>query len=181
MQKRLILGIGVLLGSCLSTAAQTHRAQFVLSREPSTPLVMVVQTMPAQLPPALLPPVEPVEKTLVGFTALLALAETPDRGLRRFFSVEVVKTAFATESRVPILQLPGGWLQLGGYASTHNLGNVRFGPSALGHPGVWIPRSAWAYGISLRFRLGGDAQAEGRADGWPRLAWLIGPGRGGRT
>lgn len=176
MPKWLILLLGVLLSSCLSAAAQTPTTRVVLIQELSAPLLMLARVVPAQLPPAPVPPAQPAGTTLVSLSALLALAETPDQGLKRLFSVEVVKTMFATESRVPIVQLPGR-LQLDGFARTHRLGNLLLGPSSLGHPGVLVPRSAWAYGISLTFRLGRDAQTERRADGWGCLARIVGAGR----
>jgi hypothetical protein len=177
MQKWLILPLGVLLSSCLSAAAQTPAIQVLVIQKPSAPLLMLVRVVPAQLPPAPVPPAEPAAKTLVGFTALLAWAESPDQGLKGLPSVEVIKTTFAMESRVPIVQLPGERLQLDGFASTHYLGNVLLGPSGLGHPGVRVPRSAWVSGSSLSFRLGRDAQTERHADGWRRLAWMVGAGR----
>ena len=161
MQIRLILPLGVLLSSCLSAAAQTPTTQFVLIREPSAPLLMLVQVVPAQLPPVPFSPAQPAGKTTVSLTARLARTENPGLGLMRLLSVDVVKTMFITESGVPLFQLPGGRLQLNGFASTHHLGNVLLGPpSGLGHPGVWVPRPAWVYGISLRFRLGRNAQME---------------------
>jgi hypothetical protein len=116
----------------------------------------------------------------MGLTALLARAESPDQGLNRLFSIEVVETMFATESRVPIVRVLGGRLQLDGFTSAYHMENLQLGPSGLGHPGVTVPRSAWVYGISLRFRLGRDAQAEPRGNGWRRLAWMVGAGRDGR-
>ena len=180
MQKWPILRLGVLLSSCLSAAAQTPPTQVVLIREPSAPLLMLVRVVPAQLPSAPVPSAPPAGKTLVGPTALLALAASPERGLKRLLSIEVVKTMFATESRVPIVQLPGGRLQLDGFTSTYHMKTLLLGPSGLGHPGVRAPRSAWVYGISLRFPLGRDARRDRRADGWQRLARMVGAGRDGR-
>jgi len=180
MQKWLILPLGVLLSTCLSAAAQTPMTQVVLIREPSAPLLVLVQVVPAQLPPAPVPPAPLVGTTLGRFTVLLARVDSPGQGLKGLPSAEVIKTTFATELRVPIVQLPGRRLQLDGFAGTHYLGNVLLGPSGLGHLGVMVPRSAWVYGISLRFRLGRDAQTGRPADGWRCLAWIVGAGRDGR-
>lgn len=154
MQKWLILWLWLLLGGCLAAAAQAPAAQLLLAQEPSAPLLMFVRVAPAQLPPASVAPA-PQGKALVGLTAVLALSKSPDQGLvKRLLSIEVVKTMFATESRVPIAQLPGGRLQLDGFTSTYHMKNLLLGPSGLGHPGIRAPRSARVYGIRLSFRLG---------------------------
>lgn len=158
MQKWLILRLGVLLSTCLSVAAQTPVTQVVLIREPSAPLLMLVPVVPGQLPSTFVPQAQQTGKVLPGLN-LLALAESPEQGLKGLLSVEVVKTMFATETRVPIVHLPSG-LQLDGFARTHDLGNVLLGPSGLRHAGTRIPLSVWVYGISLRFRLGRDAGTE---------------------
>jgi len=172
-----ILRIGVLLGSCLSAAAQTPTAPVVLIREPSAPLLLLVRVVPAQLPPAPVLPAPPAATTPLRFTVLLAQVDSPEHGLKGLPSVEVTKTAFATESRVPIVQIPGGRLQLDGFTSTYRLNNLLFGPLGLGHPVTIVPRPAWAYGLSLRFRLGRDAQAEPHAGAWRYLARMMGAGR----
>ncbi len=181
MQKWLILPLGALLSSCLSAAAQTPTTQVVLIRGPSAPLLILVRVVPAQLPPAPVPPAPPAGTRPGRFTVLLARVDSPDQGLKGLPSMEVIKTTFATESRVPIAQLLGGRLQLDGFTSTYYMKNLLLGPSGLGHPGVRVPRSAWVYGISLRFRLGRGAQTERCADGWRRLARMVGAGRDGRS
>lgn len=180
MQKWLILWLGVLLSGGLSGAAQTPTTQVVLIREPPAPLLLLVQVVPAQLPPAPVPPAPLAGTTPGRFTVLLARVDSPDQGLKGLLSVEVIKTAFATESRVPIVQLSGGRLHLDGFASTYHMKNLLLGPSGLGHPGMMVPRSAWVYGISLRFQLGRDAQTKRRADGWRRPVRMVGNGRDGR-
>lgn len=176
MRKRLILRLGVLLSSCLSAAAQTPTTDVVLIREPSAPLRMLVRRVPAQVPTAPVPRAA-AETTRGRFTVLLTHVDSPDRGLKGMPPVIVVRTIFATQSRVPIVQLRGGWLQLDGFTSRYHMRSLVLGPLGLGHRDVGVPRTGRVYGICLSFMLGRDGQTERQAGGWRNLARAIGAGR----
>ncbi len=170
MQKGLILVLGVLLNSTLPGAAQTRATQVLLMQERSSPIRTLFQGVPAQLPATtFVPPLGP-GKPPAHFTVPLAAAYNRD--------LEVIDTSFVTESRVPVLQLWSGRLQLDGFESTLDMENMLLGPSGSGHPGVRVPREVVLYGISLRFRLGRDAQTGSRAEVWQCLARIVGVGRG---
>ena len=177
MQRWIILPFGALLSTCLSAAPQTPPIHVVLLQESPALSLIVVRVVPARLPPAPSPSPQPAEKSLVSLTARLAPAEGPAQGLKRLFSAEVVNTMFVTELGIPIFQLPGRRLHLHGFASKHYMENVLLGPSGLGHPGVWLPRPSWTGGISLKFRLGRDAQPERRIGGWRGLSGMVGTSR----
>jgi hypothetical protein len=172
MQKRLILVLGVLLNSYLPAAAQIRPPEVLLMPERSAPITTLLRPGAAQLPATTFVPPQGPGKPPADFTVLLAAAYKRD--------VEAVDTSFVTESRLRVVQLWGGRLRLDGFESTLDMENVLLGPSGLGHPGVRVPREVALYGISLRFRLGRDAQPGSRAEVWQCLARIVGAGRGCR-
>jgi hypothetical protein len=172
MQKELILMLGVLLSSCLPGAAQTPATQVLLRQEGSAPIRTLFRSVPAQLPATtFIPPLGP-GKPPAHFVVRLVAAYKDD--------LEVVHTPFVTESRVSVAQLWRGRVQLVGFESELNIENLLLGASGTGHPGVKAPREVVLYGISLRFRLGRDAQTGSRGGIWQCLARAVGAGRGCR-
>jgi hypothetical protein len=171
MQKGLILVLGVLLNSYLPGTAQTPATQVLLMQEGSAPLSTLVRAVPAQSPATTFVPPQGPRKPPAHLIVRLAAAYKYD--------LEVVDTSFVKESRVPVVQLWGGRLHLDAFESELNMGNALLGPSASGHPGVQVPREVVLYGISLRFRLGRDAQRGSRAEIWQCLARIVGSGRDG--
>ncbi len=136
----------------------------------------LVRAAPTQLPLATFPPAPPLAERPARFTALLAAAYNRDGSPESLSAVEVVKTPFVRQARVTVVQLWGGRLQLGGFASTSRMENVLlgysasgdlagFGVSGQGHPGVTVPHGNKSYGVSLTFRLGREGQTKARAKG----------------
>jgi hypothetical protein len=187
MQKQLILVLGVLLGSYLPAGAQTRSTQLSLMQERPPPRILLAAT-PSHLSLTSFLPVQPLAERPARFTVLLAAVLNRHRSLEHLSPVDVVKTAFVRQARVGVVQLWGGRLQLGGFASTHHMENVLLGLSGsadllgfrISHPGVGMPRANRSYGLSLTFRLGGDAHTDRRVEGWRCLTWIVGAGHGCR-
>jgi hypothetical protein len=172
MRKRLILLLGVLLNSYLPGAAQTPATQVLLLQRRNAPIREFFQGLPARLPTTTFVLPQSPGQLPADFIFRVGGVFEPD--------LEVVKTSFVTESRVSVAQLWGGRLKLDGFESELNMENVILGPSGSGHPGLRAPRKIVLYGISLRFRLGRDAQTGSRTEVWQCLARVIGAGRGCR-
>ncbi len=176
MQKQLILVLGVLLGSNLPTGAQTRFAQLSLMQERPPPRILLAAA-PSHLSLTTFLPAQPLEERPARFTVLLAAVLNRHRSLDHLSPVDVMKTPFVRQTRVSVVQLWGGRLQLGGFASTHHMENVLLGLSGsagllgfrISHPGG-VPRADKSYGLSLTFRLGGDAHTVRRVEGWRCLA-----------
>jgi hypothetical protein len=187
MQKQLIPVLGVLLGSYLSAGAQTRSAQFSLVQEPPPPRILLAAA-PNRLSLTAFLPAQPLAERPARFTVLLAAVLNRHRSLEHLSPGDVVKTPFVMQTRVGIVQLWGGRLQLGGFASTHHMENALLGLSGsadllgfrISHPGVGVPRANRSYGLSLTFRLGGDAHTGRRVQGWRCLPWIVGAGHGCR-
>lgn len=188
MQKQLILVSGVLLGGYLPAGAHTRFAQLSLMQERPPPRILLA-TAPSRLSLTAFLPAQPLaERPAARSIGLLAAVLNPHRSLEHVSVVDVVKTPFVRHTRVGIVQLWGGRLQLGGFASTHHMENVLLGLSGsagllgfpIPHPGVGMPRANMSYGLSLTFRLGGDAHTDRRVEGWRCLAGIVGAGHGCR-
>ncbi len=186
MQKQLILVLGVLLGSHLPGSAQTRSAQLSLMQERPPPILLAAAPSPSSLIAFL--PAQPLAERPTRFTVLLAAVFNRHRSLEHLLPLDVVRTPFVRQTRMDLVQLWAGRLQLGGFASTHHMENLVLGPSdavgplgvRISHPGGWSPRADRSYGLSLTFRLGGDAHTRRRVEGWQCLAWIVGAGHGCR-
>ena len=165
MRKRFILTLGLLVSSYLSAVAQTRPAQAGLMQESPAPMTTLLVAVPTQLPLATFLRAWPLAERPARFNALLVAEYDRDRSPEPLSAVEVVKTPFARQARVAIVQLCGGRLQLDGFASTGRMENVLlgysasgghagFGVSGQGHPGATVPHENRSYGISLTFHLG---------------------------
>ncbi len=176
MQKQLILVLGVLLGSYLPAGAQTRSAQLSLVQERPPPRILLAAA-PSHLSLTTFLPAQPLAERPAHFTVLLAAVLNRHRSLDHLSPVDVMKTPFVRQARVSIVQLWGGRLQLGGFASTHHMENVLLGLSGsagllgfrISHPGG-VPRADKSYGLSLTFRLGDDAHTDRRVEGCRCLA-----------
>ncbi len=163
MGKRFILTLGVLLSSHLPAAAQTRPAQVSLTQESPAPIMTVLVAVSAQWPMATFLPARPLAERPARFHALLAAGYNRDRSPEPLSAVKIVKTPFARQARVAIVQLCGGRLQLDGFTSTSRMDNVVLGYSASGgHPAMTAPHGNRSYGISLTFHLGRDPDADRR-------------------
>ena len=187
MRKRFILLLGVFLGSCALTAAQTPASDLVPAQEL---VASIVTAAPAPLLTVSFTLPEKPGKSTAHFSYLFAGAYDRDRGLEGLASLSPmreVKTLFLTQSLLPLVQIWGGRLRLDGFISTLHMQNVELGPSAAGglqdfrllrqgYPGG--PRSVDLYGVSLSFHFGRDAQIGRPAQIWRCLAQIVGRRRG---
>lgn len=171
MQKRLFLTLGVLLSSCLPAGAQTRLTRLGVLQERPASRTTLLAAATTHFPLTTLPPTPPLAERPARLAALLALMHNRDRSLERLSPVEVFKTPFVRQMRLPVAPLWGGRLQLDGFASTSRMENV------LG-PGGRVPRANTSYGISLAFRLGRGAHADHLVERCRCLASVVGAGRG---
>jgi hypothetical protein len=182
MHKRLILLLGVFLGSCVPTAAQAPAPQIVSAKERVAPIVTIVRTLPAPSLAPSFPLSESPGKSAAHFSYLFAGAYERDQGLEDLKSLSPmreVKTLFLTQSLLPLVQVWGGRLRLDGFTSRLHMQNVQLGPSGggglldfhpprQGYPGG--PRSIGLYGVNLSFHFGRDARIGRPAQIWQCLA-----------
>jgi hypothetical protein len=178
MYKRLILLLGMSLGSYAPTAAQTATPQNIPTQEQVAPIVTMVRTVPA---PFLIPPFPLFEspgKSAAHFSHLFVLAFKRDQSLESLLPVREVRTLFLKQWSLPLVQLWGGRLRLDAFKSELNMRNVQLGPSGAGglldyrpqrldYSGG--PRSFGLYGVNLSFHFGRGARTgrSTQADGTP--------------
>jgi len=185
MHKRLILLLGVLLGSYVPVTAQTPAPQIVSAPDRVAPIMAIVRTLPAPSPSFPLPEIP--GKSAARSTYVFARAYRDDQnldgleGLKCLSQMREVKTLFLTQSTLPLVQLWGGRLRLDGFTSRVHMQNVQLGPSGGGGlldfrpPRQWYPggpRSIGLYGVSLSVHLGQDAQIGRPTQIWKRLAQI---------
>ncbi len=183
MQKQLTLVLGVLLGSYLPASAQTHSTQLSLMQERPPPKMTLLAAASSHLPLSASLPTRPLAEHPAHFTTLLAAVLNRGGSLDRRSPIEVYRTPFVRQTRVTVVQLWSGRLQLGGFASRRQMENVLLGllgPNLLGHPGARVPRANKSYGLSLTFRLGRDAHTGRRMETCRCLSWIVGAGCDGR-
>ena len=185
MRKRLILLLGMLLGSYVPVTAQTPAPQIVSAQDGIAPIMGIRRTLP---PPSLAPsfPLSEIPgKSAARPTYVFARAYSDEQslegleGLKSLWQVREVKTLFLTRSTLPLVQLWGGRLRLDGFRSRVHMQNVQLGPSGGGGlldfrpPRQWYPggpRSIGLCGVSLSFHFGRDAQIDRPTQIWQRLA-----------
>ncbi len=183
MHKRLILLLGMFLGSRVPAAAQTSAPQFVAAQEHVAPVMTMLRTVSAPLPTASFRRSQDPGKSPAHFSIPLAGAYERDRSLERLLPVEEVKTLFLTQSSLPLVQLWGGRLQLEAFQSTLQMQKVQFGPLDYGSmqgfrplrqsdPGG--PRSIHLSGLSLSFHFGRDSRTGRPTELWRCLARIVG-------
>jgi hypothetical protein len=181
MHKRFILVLGVILGSYVSTAAQTPAAQ--IAQERISPIITLVRTAPPPTHASSFPPSKSPGKSVAHFSYLLVGAYERDRSLASLSPIREVRTLFLTQSSLPLVQLWGGRLQLDGFMSRLHTQNVQLGPSGAGglldfrppRQGYLVgPRSVGLSGINLSFHFGQDAQIGRPIQIWRCLARIAG-------
>ncbi len=183
MHKRFILLLGVFLGSCVLTEAQTPTSEVVQAQEP---VASIVTAVPAPLLAASFLLSDNPGKSTAHFSYLFAGAYERDQGLEglaELSPMRELKTLFLTQSLLPLVQIWGGRLRLDAFTSTLHTQNIQLGPSAdgglqasrlprQGYTGG--PRSVDLYGVSLTFHFGRDAQIGRPAPIWRCLARIVG-------
>ena|SRR5271157_501146 len=183
MHKRFIMLLGIFLGSCVPTGAQTPSPQIVLAQVRVAPMVTMIRTVPTLFLFPSFPLSESPGKSAAHFSYLLVGAYERDQGLGSLSQMREAKTLFLTQSSLPLVQLWGGRLWLDGFKSTLNMQNVQLGPSAAGdlldyrpqrqgYPGG--PRSVGSYGLNLSFHFGRDSRTRPPAQVWRRITQFVG-------
>jgi len=186
MYKRLIVMLGMFLGIHAPAAAQTPAPQLVLVQGNVAPVIMMLRTVPAPLPPASFELNRNPGKTPAHFSHMFAGNYEPDRNIERLPPTYEVKTLFFTKSSLPLAHLWSGRMRLDGFMGTLNMQNVQLGPSAAGglqdfrppresYPGG--PRSVDLYGVSLSFHFGRNAGAGRPPQVWRCLSRIVGSAR----
>jgi hypothetical protein len=183
MRKRLILLLGMLLGSYVPVTAQTPAPQIVSAQDRIVPTMAIVRTLPAPSPAPSFPlseiPGKSAARPTYVFTRAYRDGQSFLEGLKSLSQMREVKTLFLTRSTLPLVQLWGGRLRLDGFTSRVHMQNVQLGPSGGGGlldfrpPRQWYPggpRSIGLYGVSLSFHFGRDAQIGRPTQIWQRLA-----------
>jgi len=180
--KRLIVMLGMFLGSHAPAAAQTPAPQLVLAQGNVAPILIMVRTVSAPLPPTSFLLYQNPGKPPARFSHLFAGDYEPDRSKVRLPPVEEVKTVFFTRSSLSLVRLWSGRLRLDGFVGTLHMQNVQLGPSAAGglqdfrppresYPGG--PRSVDLYGVSLSFHFGRNARTGRPPQVWRSLSRMV--------
>ena len=180
--KRLIVMLGMFLGSHAPVAAQTPAPQLVLAQGNVVPILTMLRTVSAPLPPTSFLLYQNPGKAPTHFSHQFAGAYERDRGMDRLPPTDQVKTLFFMQSSLPLAQLWSGRLRLDGFTGTLNMQNVQLGPSASGglqdfrppresYPGG--PRSVDLYGVSLSFHFGRNTRTGGPPKVWRCLSRIL--------
>lgn len=178
MHKRLILLLGMFLGSHVPTAAQTPAPQIVAAREQVGPVMMMLRTASTPLPAASFLRSQDPGKSPAHFSLLLAGAYVRDYSPEHLSPMDNVTTLILTQSSLPLVPLWGGRLQVEAFQSTLHIQNGQLGPTFSGatrgshlsgqnYPGG--QRSVHLSGLSLSFHFGRDARTGQPAQLWQRL------------
>lgn len=169
MHKRLIVLLGIFLGSYAPASAQTQAPLLILAPEHLAP---PTKTLPTVLPRSLTASFQIDQdpgKSPAHFSRLFAAPNARDRSTLLPPRMEQVKTLFFTQSSLPLLQFCSGRLQLDAFQDVLHLQNVQLGPVIYGgqpdfprlRQSYFVgPRSVHLSGVSLTFHFGRDAQTE---------------------
>lgn len=188
MYKFFILLLGMFLCSYAPAAAQTVAPTSVAAPDWIAPTTAMVRTVAVRLLAGSLQRPESRGKFAIRLGYLSAGAYQRDQGLERLehlkslSQMREVRTAFITQSSLPLVHLGGGRVRFDGFTSTLDMQSAQLGPSAGGglldfrprrqdYPGE--PRSISLYGLSLSFHLGRNAQIGRPTQIWRSLARMV--------
>jgi hypothetical protein len=182
MYKRLIVMLGIFLGSHAPAPAQTPAPQLVLAQGNLVPMLTMFRTVSAPLPASSFLLYQNPGKPPTHFSHQFAGAYERDHSMDRLPPTDEVKTLFFTQSSMPLVQLWSGRLRLDGFTGTLNMQNVQLGPSASGglqdfrppresYPGG--PRSVDLYGVSLSFHFGRNTRTGSSPKVWRCLSRIL--------
>jgi len=184
MYKRLILLLGIFLGSPGPAAAQTPVPRIVLAQERVVAVITTLPTASTRWPTApFLQAQDLGRSSSTYFGSLLAGAYARDYSLEHLSPFDQVKTLILTRSSLPLVQFWGGRLQLDAFQSTLHIQNVQLGPcrnagwratrfsaqSCFGGS-----RSLHLSGLSLSLHFGREARTEHPEQLWRRLTRIVG-------
>jgi hypothetical protein len=183
MYKRLIVLLGVFLGSHVPAVAQTFAPQIALAQKRVAPTMTMPRTVSTPLPAASFLLSQDLGKSPAHFTSPFAGAYEPAPSLDRLLPIEEFKSSFFTQSNLPLVQLYGGRLQLVAFQSTFHIQNVQLGN--LGYRAtqglrsqrqsyLGGPPSVDLSGLSLSFHFGRDAWTGRPTQGLRRMTRFVG-------
>ncbi len=144
--------------------------------------VFALRGIPEHFQPAPLPSSRHIGRYVVRHDALPTDAAERPESRWRLPQMNEVKTLFMTQSRLPLVSLWGGGLQIDGLNTTLNMANIELGPSGgTGlrdfHPVrqkyLSDPHSVDLYAIGVSFHFRGIPQAARPAPVWRVLGQLI--------
>jgi hypothetical protein len=166
MSKRVIVLLGIFLGSLVPAAAQTPAPPIVLARERLAPTVTMLQTVSPPLPADSFLLSRDLGKSAANFSRLFAGAYEPDDSLERLLPMETVKTVLFTQASLPLVQLWSRRLQLDAFQNTFHMQNAQPYPGG--------PRSIHLSGLSVSFHFGRDARTRRPIQAWRSLPRIVG-------
>jgi len=178
--KRLIVLLGVFLGSQAPAVAQSPAPRIVLPQVRLAPHMTMLRTAPSPLPAASFLLSQEPGRSPADSSNQLAGAYEGNRSPQLLPPTEDVKTVFFTQSSLPLVQLWRGRLQLDAFQSALYMHNAQFGPS--GYRGTQgflsarqsYPDGASSAGLSLNFHFGRDARTGHPAQPWRRMTRFVG-------
>src|ERR1700720_1896075 len=182
MYKRLIMLLGVFLGSLMPAAGQTLAPRIALAREHVAPITTMLRTVSTPLPATSFLLYQDPGKSSARFSYRFAGANEVDPGMELLPQVKEVKTFLYTQSSLPLVQLWSGRLQLDAFQSTLHIQNVQLGPLAYGNmQGFRSPRQGYSgglpsvhfSGLSLTFHFGRDVRTERPTQAWRHLSRIV--------
>src|SRR5438270_13055322 len=166
MRNRLLLLLGLFLGSLVPAVAQTPAPWNVLAQEHVAPIITMLPTVSTPLPAASFL-LSKGEKSNARFSLMFAGAYKRDHSLEHLLPMNEVKTLTLTRSSLPLVQLCRGRLQLDASHSTLPIRDALLNPFDNGrrpashppgrsYPGV--PPSVTLSGVSLAVHFARNAQ-----------------------
>lgn len=157
--KRLIVLLGLFLGSHLPAVAQTPAPQIVQAQERVAPAMTTLPTVSTPLPAASFLLSQDSGKFPAHFTFLFAGAYERDQGLESLLPVREVRTLYFTQLTLPLVQLWSGRLQLNAFQNTLHIQNLR---------------SIQLSGLGVSFHFSRDTRAGRPIRAWRGLSRIVG-------
>ena len=174
--KRLVLLLGLTLGSHTEARAQSTEHGVALVQSPSSQMIV---SPPRQTPPlgssVLL--IQQLEDFHVGYRFRVTKS-SEHQNPTSLFPFQQTKTPFLTESRFRVAQVWGSRLQVNLFVDTFHSGNFMLGPlvsnEAFHRPRqVGEPPSFGLYGIGVSVPLGRNARWESSTGLWRSLQRIV--------
>jgi hypothetical protein len=183
MYKRLIVLLGIFLGSHAPVIAQTAATDIIMAQDHVAPIITTFRTVSAPSVNASFLLKQDPAKSPGRFTYIFAGASKREYGTERLPSTDEVKTLLFMQSSLPLVRLWSGRLHLDAFQTTLLIQNVELDPLGYGgtldlrHPrGSYSsgPRSVDLSGISLSFHFGRDVRKERPTQAWRRMSRIVG-------
>jgi hypothetical protein len=181
--RRLILLLGMSLGSYVPVAGQTLAPHIVQAQEHIAPVMTKLRTVSIPLPTASFLQSQDPGKSPDYFSVPFAGAYEHYNGLLHLSQMVNVKTSTFTLSSLPLVQFWSGRFQLDAFQSTLRMENMQPGPSRSGgtegfrdqrQNSFGGPHSVHFSGLSLSFHFGRDSRTRRPTHPWERMKQFVG-------